>query len=108
MPEDFSSLSTNYMHVGNLSYSAGKLEDSIENYRLAEQFQLKCAHPDFDMIQFLQIRIAAILTELERFDEAEKIYTKLLNEFLKLYPENHPRLCELKSLIQKVRCLKEK
>ena len=108
MPEDYSSLSANYMHVGNLFYYVGKLEDTIKNYQLAEQFELKCPHPDSDMIQLLQMRIGTVLTELERFDEAEKIFTELLNQYLRLYPENHPKVEEIKSLVQKARRLKEK
>ena len=106
-PEDYSNLSTNYMHVGNLSYSAGKLEDTVENYRLAEKFQSKCAHPDFDMIRFLQFRIANVLTELKKFDAAEKIFEKLLADSLKLYPEDHSEVLKIKSLLQEVRHHKE-
>ncbi len=105
--ENYSNLSTNYMHVGNLSYSAGKLADTVENYRLAEQFQLKCKHPDFDMIRFLQFKIANVLTELKNFDEAEKIFAKLLADSLKLYPENHSEVIKIKSLLQEVRRQKE-
>jgi tetratricopeptide (TPR) repeat protein len=108
MPEDFSSLSTNYMHVGNLSYSAGKLEDTVENYRLAEQFQSKCTHPDFNMIRFLQFRIANVLTELKNFDEAEKIFAELLEDLSKFYTEDHPEFIHIKSLLQEVRRQKEK
>lgn len=106
-PENFSYISTNYMHVGNLSYSVGKLEDTVENYRLAEQFQSKCAYPDFDMIRLLQMRIATVSAELKNFDEAEKIFEKLLENLLKIYPENHTDVILIKSLLQKVRLQKE-
>ena len=102
-PENFGALSTDYMHLGNLSYTARKFEEALDYFRRAIDFQLKCPHPDFDNVKLLQKFIGTILVDLKRYDEAEKVFEKILEEWSMIVHESHPVLQEIKTRLEFVR-----
>ena len=97
-PENFSVLSTDCLHVANLCKSAGKLEEALDYFDRSIKFQVKCPYPDYDFVKLVQTSMGIALKDLKRFDEAEKIFDKLITDWLEVLPENHLKIRDLRAL----------
>lgn len=105
-PENFSVLSTDCLHLANLLRTSGKLEEALNYFDRSIKFQLKCPYPDHDFVKLVQTSIGLTLKDLKRFDEAEKVFDKLLEEWSAILPETHPKIKDLHTLKESVRAAK--
>ena len=105
-PNNFGFLSTNYLHLANLYNSAGNFEEALDFFKRAEKFQLKCVHPDFDMIRWIHHSCGTALKNLKRFDEAEKTFENLLAEWSAIVYDSHPTIRAIQALIAEIRRLR--
>ena len=106
-PDNFSSLSKNSMRLGILCNGiSDKVEEALCYFESAIQFQLKSPYPDFDFIRFYKKAIGMTLKELKRFDEAQTVFEKLLEDLQQIFPDSHPEIKEMHDLIDEVRFLK--
>lgn len=102
LPEDFGLLSTSYLQLANLYNSAGQFAEALECFRQSEKFQLRCSHPDFDMVKIVRQSCGTALMKLNRLDEAEKIYAELLEQWSAIVHETHPTIRGLKVLLDEI------
>lgn len=106
-PDNFSSLSKHAMKLGILCNGTfDKVEEALEYFESAIQFQLKSPYPDFDFIRFYQKAIGITLKGLKRFDEAQTVFEKILEGLQQIFPDSHPEIKEIHDLLDEVRLLK--
>lgn len=107
-PDDFNNISTGYLHLGNLYNAAENFDAALDNFRLAAQTQLKCPYPDYDFVRLAQRTEGIALKNLKRYDEAEKLFEKILAEWRGIVPDSHPTIKAIEILLRDTRRLSEK
>ena len=53
-PNNFSYLSTNYLHMANLCEASGKFAEAVKYFELTIEFELKSPYPNHDLIDLVQ------------------------------------------------------
>ena len=104
--DNFNDLSYAYRRLGDLYWRVKKFDESIDCYEKALNFQLKYDYPEFDFIDDVKVSIAITLSDMGRFDEAEKLFQEILERKSQFYPDSHRIIEQLRNLLADVRAKK--
>lgn len=93
-------LSTPYLQLGNLYSAAGQHEDALQNFLAAVDAYFQSPVPNISAILSARRMAGRELVAIQRFDDAKKIFSEVLEEQLKLLPEFHKDVQMTKKLLE--------
>ncbi|MBQ7705643.1 MAG: tetratricopeptide repeat protein [Selenomonadaceae bacterium] len=99
LPDKFNVLSTPHLHLGGLYSKIGKHELALKNFLAALDAQQKLPEPEFSFVLLLKKAVGREFLALKNFAQAEKIFSEVLSEQLKILPEFHSDVQITKKLL---------
>ena len=97
-PTNFEKLSSKFMTLADLFFKSQKLEEALACYKKSIQIQLQSPYPNFDFVKLVKKSVGITLRDLNRTEEARKVFEELLAEWKEELTDIHPTIKELENL----------
>lgn len=103
LPNNFDKLSEQFIHLGNVYSKLNDHESALKNFERAVEVQEGNANPENAILELARRSAGVELMHLKRFDEAEKIFEKILAKQLTFLYDRQPRVEAVKKLLEQAR-----